>query len=407
MEAIHLKHSPKLKEVDIPLSSSKSESNRSLIIQALSGGQLNLENLSDARDTQTMMRLLKSEEETWDVLDAGTTMRFLCAFAAVGQERKILTGTDRMKQRPIKILGDALKALGAKVKYLEQDGYPPLRITPIATQKTNHVKIKGDVSSQYISALLMIAPTLPEGLNLELTGKVGSRPYIQMTLDLMYRFGVESNWTGNTIEVLPQTYGQGTYTIESDWSAASYWYSFVALSQQAKVKLLGLRPRSLQGDIAIVRMMNQLGVMSAFEDDGVVLQKIPHQSEVEFDFTDCPDLAQTIAVVCGAKKIECKMTGLESLRIKETDRIKALKNELKKFGVKLKEVEKGLWEIKSKFEIKEEPVPIETYEDHRMAMAFAPLATLQDLTILNPDVVNKSYPGYWEHIQLAGILTQA
>lgn len=405
MEAIRLKHTPILQETAIALSSSKSESNRALIIQALSANPIELHNLSDARDTQTMMRLLKSEEETWDVLDAGTTMRFLCAFAAVGTEKRILTGTKRMQQRPIKILADALKSLGARVSYLKKEGYPPLAITPIKTQKTNKISIKGDVSSQYISALLMIAPTLPDGLTLELTGKTGSRPYIQMTLDLMNRFGVESNWSGNTIEIRPQAYQSGSYTIESDWSAASYWYSFVSLSQQARIKLLGLRSQSMQGDTAIVRIMNSLGVMSAFEDDGVVLQKIPEQKELSFDFSDCPDLAQTIAVVSAVKKIPCQMSGLESLRIKETDRIAALKKELKKFKVKLKEVEPGIWEVRSKFETSEAPIEIETYEDHRMAMAFAPLCTQQELIVNDPSVVNKSYPGYWDDLRKAGIET--
>lgn len=406
MEAIHLKHTTTLNETDIALSSSKSESNRALIIQALSKNPIELHNLSDARDTQTMMRLLKSEEETWDVLDAGTTMRFLCGFAAVGTETRILTGTPRMQQRPIQILANALKSLGAKVSYLKKEGYPPLEIKPIKTQKTNNLSIKGDVSSQYISALLMIAPTLPEGLTLKLTGKVGSRPYIQMTLDLMSRFGVESNWVGNSIEIKPQAYQSGSYTIESDWSAASYWYSFVSLSQQGRIKLLGLRSQSMQGDTAIVRIMNSLGVMSAFEDDGVILQKIPEQRELSFDFTHCPDLAQTIAVVCAVKKIPCRMSGLESLRIKETDRIAALKKELKKFKAKLKEVEPGVWEVRSKFETQSEVVEIETYEDHRMAMAFAPLCTQQDLIVKDPSVVNKSYPGYWDHIKRAGIEIQ-
>ncbi|GAB5531208.1 MAG: 3-phosphoshikimate 1-carboxyvinyltransferase [Roseivirga sp.] len=405
MEAIRLKHTPILQETDIALSSSKSESNRALVIQALSANPIELHNLSDARDTQTMMRLLKSEEETWDVLDAGTTMRFLCAFAAVGTQKRTLTGTKRMQQRPIKILADALKSLGAKVNYLKKEGYPPLAITPIKTQKTNKIRIKGDVSSQYISALLMIAPTLPEGLTLQLTGKIGSRPYIQMTLDLMNKFGVESNWSGSTIEIKPQPYQSGSYTIESDWSAASYWYSFVSLSKQAKIKLLGLRSRSMQGDTAIVRIMNSLGVMSAFEDDGVILQKIPEQKELSFDFSDCPDLAQTIAVVSAVKKIPCQMSGLESLRIKETDRIAALKKELKKFKAKLKEVEPGIWEVRSKFETTAEPIAIETYEDHRMAMAFAPLCTQQELIINDPSVVNKSYPGYWDDLRKAGIKT--
>ena len=406
MDAILLNHTPILKQADLELSSSKSESNRSLMIQALSEAPIELSNLSDARDTQTMTRLLASDDETWDVLDAGTTMRFLCAFAAVGTEKKILTGTKRMQNRPIKILGDALKTLGAKIKYLNKEGYPPLAITPIKAQKTNELKIRGDVSSQYISALLMIAPTLSEGLHLRLKGKVGSRPYIQMTLDLMSRFGVNHEWNGDLISIESQAYQSSTYTVESDWSAASYWYSMVSLSQQGSVKLLGLRANSLQGDMAIVRIMNSLGVMSSFEEDGVLLQKIPHQNEVELDFSDCPDLAQTVAVICAAKGVHCKMTGLESLRIKETDRIKALKKELKKFGVRFKEIEEGLWEISGEFKKTDAPVEIETYEDHRMAMAFAPLCTLQKIIIKDPSVINKSYPRYWGHLETVGVVIE-
>lgn len=400
-EKLHLKHCTVLNQVTIPLPASKSESNRALIINALSGNLSEIKNLSEARDTQTMIRLLASTDNTLDVLDAGTTMRFLTAYTAVSQSPRILTGTPRMQQRPIKILGDALKTLGAKVKYLGEEGFPPLKVKPIVEQKSTKVKMRGDVSSQFISAILMIAPYLPQGLHLELKGKIGSRPYMQMTLDMMRLFGVEAHWTNNTIEIQPQQYKTYPYVVESDWSGASYWYSFVALANEASIKLKGLRQKSLQGDIAIVHMMNQLGVMSTFEEDGVVLQKIPHSQEVDFDFTDCPDLAQTIAVVCAAKKIRCTMTGLESLRIKETNRIKALKKELKKFKVKLKEIEPEVFELRSKFETSMEPIEIETYEDHRMAMAFAPLCTQQEIIINDPGVVKKSYPGFWSDVALA------
>lgn len=401
MESSLLNHQPILKHTEIPLEASKSESNRALIINALAGNKSVLHNLSNARDTQTMMRLLASNDEVLDVLDAGTTMRFLTAFSLFGDKAVTLTGTARMQQRPIKILVDALKKIGAKIKYKGEDGYPPIKIKPLAEQKTNEIKIKGDVSSQYISALLMIAPRLPQGLHIHLKGKVGSRPYIEMTLDMMKLFGVKANWTNNSIEIPHQTYQPYPYLVESDWSGASYWYSFVALAQEANIKLLGLRQKSLQGDIAIVQIMNRLGVMSTFEEDGVVLTKIPHQKELTYDFSDCPDLAQTVAVVCGIKGIPCRMTGLESLRIKETDRIKALKKELKKFKIKLKEVEEGVWEVKSKFEPSEEIIEVATYEDHRMAMAFAPICTHQQIKILDPSVVNKSYPSYWEHVNLA------
>ena len=399
MERKLLPHCPSLRSVDIQLEASKSESNRALIINAISGNRSSLQNLSNARDTQTMLKLLlTSEEETLDVLDAGTTMRFLTAYSILGDKTKILTGTPRMQERPIEILVKSLKEVGAKIKYLNKEGYPPLRIKPLLKQKKNSISIQGDVSSQFISALLMIAPALPQGLFLKLKGKVGSQPYIQMTLDMMKLFGVHAVWTNDTIEIEPQAYQEYPYVVESDWSGASYWYSFVALADEAKVKLLGLRQKSLQGDIAIVRIMNQLGVMSTFEKDGVVLQKIPHQKQFEFDFSDCPDLAQTVAVVCGIKGIDAQFTGLESLRIKETDRIKALKKELKKFKIKLKEVENGVYQIKSKFEATSEPIEIETYEDHRMAMAFAPISTQQPIEILNPDVINKSYPRFWEHV---------
>lgn len=400
MKTKKLNHKAVLKQTQIPLEASKSESNRALIINALSGDKSVLYNLSKARDTQTMLRLLSSEEDVLDVLDAGTTMRFLTAFSLFGDKPVVLTGTERMQQRPIKILVEALKKIGAKIKCQGEEGFPPLRVKPLENQKKNEIKIKGDVSSQYVSALLMIAPRLPEGLLLHLKGKVGSKPYIQMTLDMMRLFGVKANWTNNTIEIPSQEYLTYPYIVESDWSGASYWYSFVALADEAKLKLKGLRQKSLQGDIAIVHIMNRLGVMSTFEQDGVVLEKIPHQKEFEFDFSDCPDLAQTVAVVCGIKGIRCRMTGLESLRIKETDRIKALKKELKKFKVKLKEVEEGVWEVSSKFEPSADTIQIETYEDHRMAMAFAPISTKQPIEILDPEVVNKSYPSFWDHVEL-------
>lgn len=401
MDSIALQYSPTLKSIDIPLEASKSESNRALIINALAGGQSNLSNLSNARDTQTMLRLLASKEETLDVLDAGTTMRFLTAYVALGEKPRILTGTTRMQQRPIKILAKALKQIGAQVKYLNNEGYPPHKVSPIKEQKKELIRIKGDISSQYISALMMIAPSLPQGLTLDLEGKVGSRPYIQMTLDMMKLFGINSSWTNNTIEIKQQAYQPYPYHVESDWSGASYWFSFVALADVAEVKLLGLRQKSLQGDTAIIQIMNQLGVMSTFEEDGVVLKKIAAREAVEIDFSDYPDLAQTVAVVCGVKHIACKMTGLESLRIKETDRIKALKRELKKFNIKLKETQEGVWEIKSKFQANQPEVTVETYEDHRMAMAFAPLSTQQDIVIEDPSVVNKSYPSFWEHVAMA------
>jgi 3-phosphoshikimate 1-carboxyvinyltransferase len=384
--------------------SSKSESNRVLIINALTGFKSDLQNLSNARDTQTMIRLLNSNDDVLDVIDAGTTMRFLTAYYAFSGEKKILTGTKRMCERPIKLLVDALKTLGAGIGYLQKEGYPPIEIEVFdkSRVKYNHIKIKGDVSSQYITALLMIAPSLPNGLILELEGKIGSRPYIEMTLTLMKHFGVHSEWKENIISIEPQEYKPAYYKVESDWSAASYWYSIAALSTECKIEILGYKEDSLQGDRVIVDIMDQLGVKSTFTKEGIILEKKEAVKSITQDFTACPDLAQTIAVICAAKGIECTMTGLESLRIKETDRIAALQNELRKFGSDLIEVEKDL-----KFKVKNSTFrangqSVETYKDHRMAMAFAPLALLGEIEIERPDVVEKSYPHYWEDLKKAG-----
>lgn len=384
----------------IKLSSSKSESNRALIINAVSGNKCELKNLSDARDTQTMQRLLLSSDKTLDVLDAGTTMRFLIALKALSGENRIMTGTARMCERPVKILVDALRLLGADIQYLGVEGYPPVEIKGFAS-KSDKVQIQGDVSSQYISAILMSSILLPNGLELELIGKVASRPYIEMTLDLMKLFGVSHTWVGNTIKVPKQTYTANQYTIESDWSGASYWFSVVALSENAEIELLGLKKHSLQGDSAIVGIMDSFGVASSFTEEGILLKKKAHQTEVTVDFADCPDLAQTVVACAAVKGIKLKMKGIESLRIKETDRILALQNELKKFNASLNDIGEGWFEVVPSANIPKN-VTIHTYDDHRMAMAFAPLAFVSDLVIEEPSVVNKSYPGYWNDLKKAG-----
>lgn len=393
-----------IKPVSLKLVSSKSESNRALVIDALAGGKSLLENLSEARDTQTMMRLLETSTREWDVLDAGTTMRFLTAYAAAKNLNKVLTGTPRMQERPIGILVDALREIGVEIRYKNKEGFPPHEIIGFKEQQNKNIKIKGDVSSQYISALAMIAPMLPLGLTIELTGKIGSRPYIEMTLSLMRKFGAEATFSGSVIDVKPVVYKQASYTIESDWSGASYWFSFVALAKEAEVKLLGLRKDSLQGDIAIVEIMENLGVKADFDAEGVLLTKNEVKGIGHIDFSNCPDLAQTVCVVLAVKGIACEMTGLESLRIKETDRIAALQNEMGKFGGGIEEVGSGRWKLipteKPVSDIKS--LSIETYDDHRMAMAFAPLATLTDLIIEDASVVNKSYPGYWDDLRRAG-----
>lgn len=388
-------------QAKIQLAASKSESNRALIINALSnfGGQLS--NVSAARDTQTMLRLLQSSETVADVLDAGTTMRFLTAYFAVTGQNKTMTGTPRMCERPIGILVDALRTLGADITYLGKDGYPPTQLNGFTYSGENKVRIRGDVSSQYISALLMVGPTLPEGITLELTGEVGSRPYIEMTLQQMVAFGAtfEADWEQKIIRVPAQKYTPTHYQVESDWSGASYWYSVVALAEQAEVELLGLKENSLQGDSAIVDIMRHMGVESTFTAQGVLLTKIPAQEAFAWDFTDCPDLAQTVAACAVAKGITVTMTGIESLKIKETDRVAALQAELPKIGGELVEVESN-----TKYVVRRTVAPttqptIETYDDHRMAMAFAPVGMVMSIVIEEPHVVAKSYPSFWEDLK--------
>ena len=389
---------------DITLSSSKSESNRALIMNALSGNQLQLKNLSDARDTQTMQRLLSERQPVWDVIDAGTTMRFCTAYLAIMGSGEIITGSDRMKERPIKPLVDALRRLGAKIDYLAQEGFPPLRISAQKNDtNAQEISIPGNISSQYISALLMIGPTLPDGISIELTGEIFSRPYIEMTLALMHHFGVNSTWKDQTLHINPQRYKAQSYTIESDWSGASYWYSMVALNQESSITLRGLRSHSFQGDQNIVNIMSKMGVKTEFKSDKVQLTSIP-VTEINqiIDFKNCPDLAQTVMVVAVIKGIKLIMTGLESLKIKETDRVMAMKKELLKIGGLLNE-ENGIWRLKSGT-VPEHLETIETYEDHRMAMAFAPVCMIRAITIRDIEVVQKSYPSYWAHLKSVGII---
>lgn len=385
---------------------SKSESNRALILQALAGGG-QLENLSDANDTELMQRLLaEPSASAFDAEDAGTVMRFLTAYLAMTGRAATLTGTARMQQRPIAVLVDALRELGARIEYMGQEGYPPLRLlgrtSQLGTDEPTELTVRGDISSQYISALLMIGPTLPTGLRLWLTGKVGSRPYIRMTMALMQHFGANCRDLGTVLEVRPQAYQPTDYAVEADWSAASYWYAMVALAPSGShLTLPGLRRYSWQGDQAIVGIMAQLGVGTEYLADGVRLMQIPPAPRVAQDFTDCPDLAQTVAVVAAALGVPLEMTGLESLRIKETDRIQALKTELAKFGASLTEEGEGLFRIAAA-DLHVVGQQVATYHDHRMAMAFAPLALRGPLTVEAPSVVRKSYPQFWAELEKIG-----
>jgi len=383
------------------LPASKSISNRALIINALAGGASALHNLSDANDTQLMLRLVNSNERVIDVEDAGTTMRFLSAFFSVTGKNKVLTGTSRMKERPIGILVDALRKLGAEIDYLDKDGYPPIETKGFSAQSTSSIRIRGDISSQFISALMMVGPSLPQGLTLEFEGKVGSRPYIEMTAAIMKHFGVACELLLDRVIIRPRTYTPAEFTVESDWSAASYWFAFASLASQAELLLPRLSLQSLQGDSVIVSIMEQLGVNASMENGLLKLTKKNHSNEITWDFTHCPDLAQTVAVVCVAKGIKGNFTGLESLRIKETDRIAALQNELKKIGGDLVEVDDANWTLMPSRQLPA-TASFATYKDHRMAMAFAPLATLMEVEIENRDVVKKSYPNFWNDMKSFG-----
>lgn len=363
-----------------------------------------LHNLSDANDTVLLQRLLQNPEKEINAEDAGTVMRFLTAYFSLTNQPKILTGTERMCERPIGILVDALRELGAEINYLGKASFPPLQIVGFKPKFSGqaYVRLRGDVSSQFISALLLCAPVLPGGLRLELQGKIASHPYIEMTLALMQQFGVISKFTQNAIEIAPQTYEGGVFSVESDWSAASYWYSMVALAKEAEILLAGLKENSLQGDCKVALLMKDFGVKTTFLPEGILLTKTAAIDEkLAIDFTSIPDLAQTFAVLAAAKNVELEMTGLESLRIKETDRITALQTELVKFGATLTETKSGTFSVKNAT-VSGQKTVVQTYHDHRMAMAFAPLALLREIEMENPEVVRKSYPKFWEELQKVG-----
>ncbi|MDR1729774.1 MAG: 3-phosphoshikimate 1-carboxyvinyltransferase [Prevotellaceae bacterium] len=399
--------SPNNKEINatVQLPASKSISNRALIIHALSYADGQIHNLADCDDTGVLVKALHSNAHIFDIGAAGTAMRFLTAFLSKIIGEWIITGSERMKQRPISILVDALNKLGAHIEYEEKEGFPPLRIHGSALQG-GEIELDGSVSSQYISALLMIAPTMRDGLTLKLTGKTISKPYIYLTLKLMEDFGVKASWTDNTITILPQEYKPADYTVESDWSAASYWYQLCALSQKSEIKLLGLHKNSCQGDAKVAEIFASLGVRTKFQKNEVILTKSNElTNKLIYNFTDQPDLAQTVVVTCCFLQIPFRFSGLQSLKIKETNRVEALQNECRKLGFILEEPAGGILEWNGKrCEADSTPV-IKTYEDHRMAMAFAPVCLKTgEIQIENPMVVTKSYPNYWEDLRVAGMV---
>ena len=395
---------PSAIKATIQLPASKSISNRALIINALAESNCTPNNLSDCDDTRVMIKALTQDEETIDIMAAGTAMRFLTAYLSVTPGERIITGTARMQQRPIQILVYALRELGAEISYTNNEGFPPLHIKGVEL-KGNEITLKGNVSSQYISALLMIGPALKNGLTLHLSGEIISRPYINLTLQLMQDFGAKAAWTSSdSISVAPQPYTSIPFTVESDWSAASYWYQIAALSPKTEIELLGLFRNSYQGDSRGAEVFSRLGITTEFTTKGVKLKKTGKAPErLEEDFIDIPDLAQTFVVTCALMNIPFRFTGLQSLKIKETDRIAALKNELKKLGYVIKEENDSvlMWNGE-RCEPEETPV-IATYEDHRMAMAFAPaIISHPTMQIADPQVVTKSYPGYWKDLKQAG-----
>lgn len=393
-------------EVTIGLTGSKSESNRALILSALSQGEVSILNLSIAADTVTLKGILESEHPNGEVNvgPAGTAMRFLTAFYSFKGQKLTITGSDRMKQRPIGTLVNALRNLGAQVQYLEKECYPPIQITGDFEQKTEKVSIRGDISSQFLTALLLLANSLPKGLDLEIVDELTSKPYVDMTLAMLSQCGITHTWENDIISIKPQNFKATTITIEPDWSAASYWYSVVALAEKAKIHLPNLKNDSLQGDSAIAQIMTLFGVHTTFNDDGIVIEKVAHEIKPQLlDFKECPDLAQTVIVCAAVLGKEFSFTGLETLKIKETDRILALQTELAKMNIKLIETQADVYQLNCLDLSLPQEITISTYEDHRMAMALAPIAMLiEEVKIEEPKVVEKSYPHFWEDFKKLG-----
>jgi len=376
-------HHSKVVNCTIDLPASKSISNRLLIIQSLCTEDFQIKNLSNSDDTLALKKALTSDAKTIDVGAGGASFRFLTSFLATQEGREfIITGTARMKERPIKALVEALQNIGAEIEYVEKEGYPPLRIKG-STMKGGEISIDGGVSSQFISALLLIAPTLKNGLNLKIEGKIVSKPYIEMTLKLMHEFGVESSWNRNKIEVKPQKYIAKDFAVESDWSAAAFWFEIGSLAEKCNIKLNGLQQNSIQGDAKASELFENLGVSFIFENNTLILTK---NKTIKFpkhiNLINSPDMYQPLKCSLFALDLHPEITGLKTLKYKETNRIMAVKNELQKLS-------------SNKI--------IETYKDHRMAMGFAPLSLkFGELKIQDAEVVSKSYPDFWEDLQKGG-----
>ena len=396
---IKISHPNGNSEGSLNITGSKSETNRLLLLQALFSG-FKLENISNSDDSQLMQQALQSTSNLIDIHHAGTAMRFLTAYFSNMEDREVvLTGSNRMQERPIKILVDALRELGASIQYLKEEGFPPLRIQG-KKLSGGKVLLPGDVSSQYVSALLLLGPVLKKGLQIKLIGKTTSIPYINMTLALLNNFGIQTKFEGEYISVVPVKIPIiETQVIESDWSSASYFFSIVALSKKSEIRLSSYREKSLQGDAILRVIFNDLGVKSHFEGDTLVLNKdskiLPNK--VKLDLSKVPDIAQTIAVTCYGLGVDCDLMGLHTLKIKETDRLEALQVELSKLGASISVTDKSLHLVSNNNFISN--CSIDTYNDHRMAMAFAPLALKIPIQINASEVVSKSYPDFWDDLK--------
>jgi 3-phosphoshikimate 1-carboxyvinyltransferase len=404
MSVVKLNHPTRSIKTRVVIPGSKSESNRALILQALSGNRLSITGLSNARDTQRLIQLLDSDDKTIDVLDAGTSMRFLTACYCAANKHKIITGTERMQQRPIAPLVNALREMGFDIRYLGQEGFPPLEIVPVNLERiANETFIEGNVSSQFITALLLIAPFLPNGLKVNFTTELTSRPYIEMTLKMLAHFGVQHHWAHHAISISKTELNNAEYKVGADWSSASYWYSIAFLASEAEIFLENLRDDWNQGDRVMADWMKRFGITTEFTNEGALVKKVnaEYTKVIKINFKDNPDLAQTFAGIFAGGGVYGTFSGIESLKIKETDRINALKTELNKMNIQFEYSDMyEFYQLKGHFQLPASPV--QTYNDHRMAMSFAPLAMLGNIEIEQPEVVNKSYPGFWDDLRHAG-----
>jgi 3-phosphoshikimate 1-carboxyvinyltransferase len=406
MKSISLFHPTRKLKTSVRLPGSKSESNRVLILQALAKNVFEIENLSAANDTQILSAMLAADNQSVNAEDAGTAMRFYTAYAAFQNKPKTIFGSARMHERPIAPLVQALNEIGFDVRFLEKEGFPPLEIMPVRnfSHLDNEVEVEAKISSQFISALLLIAPFLPSGLTINLFGNVTSQAYIDMTLTILTKVGVSAVQIGQRIVVEPVTeISTKTFSVGGDWTSASYWYSLAFLADEAELFLEGLHNDWTQGDRVIAGWMKRFGVLTSFESNGIFLRKVEadYPRMMKLNFAENPDLVQTFAVMFGAKNIYTTMSNIESLKVKETDRINALHLELAKCNVQFDySMMYDFYQLKGEFQ--SPSLPIKTYNDHRMAMAFAPLALLNKLSIENPEVVSKSYPNFWKDLAQAG-----